>query len=217
MDSSYGYWRPDGTFILLITIPELKKLKGKKIRTTLPNIAGTVTAKVGAYNDSTNRVQLLNIKSDRTGTNYGDLSYLPEEISGLQVLDGAEGGTSPGTQDCTVTGGKGAHIHSGTATVYDGVTVDYTVHECEIEAKPKILGIPTGGNFKLTRSKNRLDATWPEAGGLTRYVFSIWVQNKALWAEVEHQHRVYNFPSGWKWKRTGGGKTKIGSWAKLKI
>ncbi|MBX9987156.1 hypothetical protein [Priestia aryabhattai] len=91
------YWRQHQHHLL--TVPEVSHLAGKRIRTTLPNITGSVTATVGRYNSSTNRVQLINIISDRTGVNYGDLSYLPEEISGLQVL--GESTTQP---DPTQTG-----------------------------------------------------------------------------------------------------------------
>lgn len=80
----------------LLTVPEIKELEGAKIRTTLPNIPGTVTAIVGKYNANTNRVQLLNIISDRTGIKYRNLTYLPDEISGLEILSRPRPG--PGTR-----------------------------------------------------------------------------------------------------------------------
>lgn len=55
----------------LMPISDIKNLKGKKIRTTVPNILGTITAIVGTYDTQTNRVELKNIISDRTGVNYG--------------------------------------------------------------------------------------------------------------------------------------------------
>ena len=77
----------------IIPVNEIQQMQGKRIRTTVPNIAGTITATVGTYNASTNRVELINIISDRTGVSYGNLSYLPEELSGLQVIgDGPQEG-----------------------------------------------------------------------------------------------------------------------------
>ncbi len=78
---------------MLVTPDELTKLQGKKIRTTVPNL-GSITATVGPYNSSTNRVELQNIVSVQDGVNHGNLSYLPSDLGGLEILD--DGRTSPG-------------------------------------------------------------------------------------------------------------------------
>lgn len=197
----------------LLTLPEIQSLKGKKIRITVPNIPGTITAEVGEYNSTTNRVELKNIVSDRTGINYGNLTYLPEELSGLKVLDGQDtssGETGQGSGDCTVTGGKGKFIDSGGGS--KGVlSVTYTIHECEIEITPKVVGIVTE-RYILNRRNNRIEVKWPTSP-VTRYVFRAWIENKSLWVEIELQHRTLTG----KWRRTGGGKTKLGSWNSLKF
>ncbi len=213
----------DRSMQFLVLPTELKNLAGKKIRTTVPNIAGTVTATVGAYNETTNRVQLINIVSERTGVNYGNLTYLPEEISGLEVLGG--GTTTPGTGagtavepdaeigDCSVTGGKGKQLDSGQVSLIDILTIDYTVYECEIEARPRIVGIQTGDKYVITRQNNRVGATWPGGIPFTRYTFAVWVQNKELWAEIQFQRKDYHG----EWKKVTGERGKLGSWASLKI
>jgi len=122
---------------------------------------------------------------------------------------------------CTENGGKGRYLDSGNAGV--GIlSVDYTIHECQIALNPKIVGVKTGGNYVLSRGHNRLTATWPgmTGSGLDRYLFTAWVENKTLWVEYEYQHKSYSgFPlhPHSKWVKVGGAKTKLGSWANLKF
>lgn len=70
----------------LIPVTEIPSLKGKQIRTTIQNL-GTVTACVGDYDASRNRVELSNITSVSTGVNHGDLDFLPEELVGYKVIN----------------------------------------------------------------------------------------------------------------------------------
>ncbi|MEC1546388.1 hypothetical protein [Bacillus halotolerans] len=196
------------------TIPELQKLEGKKIRTTVPNIIGTVTAIVGPYNSANNRVLLKNIISDRTGTPYGNLSYLPEELGGLDDLSGSSGttpGTTPGTQDCTVTGGKGKQLDAGTASL-SVASISYTIYECQIEIVTKIVGIAQQ-RHTITRTNKSINATL-STSPITRVLYRAWIEGKTLWVEIEQQHKN---PITGKWLKTGGAKTKLGSWSSLKI
>ena len=196
------YWIPQERQYIL-TVPEVQQLKGKKIRTTVPNIAGTITATVGEYNATTNRVTLIGIRSDRTGIDYGTLSYLPEELAGLQEITG-QGPTQPQPQGCT--GGTGKLIDQGSQTVF-GINVNYVIYECEIHI--------TGGGqrYVLSRTQNSVGITFP-LNPLQRIKGSIYVQNKTLWIEAEQQHKN---PLTGKWLKTFGGKTKLGSWASLKF
>lgn len=75
----------------LIQVPRLQQLQGAVIRTTIGTLGG-VTATVGRYNPVSNRIQLINITSERTGVNFGTLSFLPEELIGLQILVPPPGG-----------------------------------------------------------------------------------------------------------------------------
>lgn len=202
----YGYTTREPQVPYLIPVDDIKTLKGKQIRTTVPNITGTITATVGSYNAQTNRVQLINIRSDRTGISYGNLSYLPEELSGLEVLSVPGSETDhhpPGSEDCTVTGGKGKYIDSGTAQV-SGVPFKWAVYECQIEV----------ANYVLNRTNTRVSFEMPGSVALTRFRYSIYVQNKTLWIEVESQ---YKNPLTGRWHKTHGAKTKVGSWASLKF
>lgn len=205
---------------LQYTLPpnEVIKLKGKRIRTTLPNIAGTVTATVGDYDSSSNRVQLLNIISDRTGINYGNLNYMPDEISGLEVLDGSQPDRQPEREgDCSVIGGKGKRLDSGTVGLRV-LDLEYIIYECAIEVKPKIAGINTGGTYTLSATNKGVNATWPIIPEVSRYVFSVYVENSTLWVELEMQHRtLQGFPPRAVWRKTWGAKTKVGSWVGLKF
>ncbi|GIM30365.1 hypothetical protein CPJCM30710_30310 [Clostridium polyendosporum] len=195
------------------TPDEIQQLQGKKIRTTLPNIVGTVTATFGQYNANTNGVQFKNIISDRTGVNYGNLNYLLEEIGGLEELSAgpeAQDCSFQGIQDCTITGEKGKYIDLGEARV--GVaSIKYIIHECEIEITPTVNGIMTE-KYIINRRNNKIKVKWPTSF-ITRYVFTAWIQNKALWVKIEMQHKILTG----QWRRTGGTKTKLGSWASLKI
>lgn len=199
------YWIPQRQYLL--TIPEIQQLKGRKIRTTVPNIAGTITATVGEYNSTTNRVTLIGIKSDRTGIDYGNLAYLPEEIAGYQEISGQETTpTTPETQPQGCTGGTGALIDQGSENVF-GITINWIAYECEIR-------ISAGGQrYVLNRTNNRVGVTFP-LNPLQRIKGGIYVQNKTLWIEVEQQHKN---PLTGKWLKTVGGKTKLGSWASLKF
>jgi hypothetical protein len=139
--------------------------------------------------------------------------YLASEISGLQVISDQEE-TTGGSQDCTVIGGKGRHIDSGKESInIAGINfgVEYTVHECEIELITKVAGVPTQ-RYIINRRNNRIEVKWTTSP-VTRYVFRAWVQNKELWVELEAQHRILTG----QWRRTGGGRTKLGSWSSLKI
>lgn len=195
--------------VYLITKPEVERLKGKRIRTTLPNITGTVTATVGEYNSQTNRVMLLNIVSDRNGVSYGNLAYLLDEVGGLQEIEGVgpdgPDGPPPG-QDCTKTGGPGKRIDAGTVT-YAGVPIGYTINECEVVVN--VFGI----RYVLTRGHNSAGVNYP-INPLNRYRGSIYIQNKTLWVELELQTKN---PLTGSWHKTVGGKTKLGSWQSLKF
>lgn len=70
----------------LIPPSELAQLKGKQIQTTIP-ILGTVTACVGNYDTSRNRVELSSITNINTGVNHGAMDYLPEELVGYKVIN----------------------------------------------------------------------------------------------------------------------------------
>lgn len=196
----------------LIPVNDLQNLKGKKIRTTVPNIPGTIIATVGSYNPQTNRVQLINIRSERTGISYGNLSYLPEELSGLEELSGPGSTTgpdssTPGSQDCSVTGGKGKYIDSGSQTI-EGYPIKWSVYECQLEIK---VG---RDSYILNRQNNGISFEIPSNIPLNRGKGSIFVQNKTLWIDIEYQ---YQNPFTKKWRRIGGFKTKLGSWAGLKF
>ncbi|MED3977275.1 hypothetical protein P4639_28495 [Priestia megaterium] len=120
---------------------------------------------------------------------------------------------------CMANGGKGGYLDSGNAGV-GIISVDYTIHECQIALNPKIAGIKTGGNYVLSRERNRLTTTWPgiTGSGLDRYLFTAWVENKTLWVEYEYQRRSYSgIPPHSSWVKVGGVKTKLGSWANLKF
>ncbi|RHW38330.1 hypothetical protein D1B33_05440 [Lysinibacillus yapensis] len=69
----------------LVPPSELAQLAGKQIQTTVP-ILGTVTACVGNYDASRNRVSLSNITNVQTGVNHGAMDYLPEELVGYRVI-----------------------------------------------------------------------------------------------------------------------------------
>ncbi|MDD1505231.1 hypothetical protein PVA17_21145 [Lysinibacillus sp. CNPSo 3705] len=92
-----------------IPVPELPSLKGKQIRTTIQNL-GTVTACVGDYDASRNRVELSNITSVSNGVNHGDMDFLPEELVGYKVINqtcpGPGTGAGTGTTDTRGDAGK---------------------------------------------------------------------------------------------------------------
>ena len=201
----YKFYRPT----YAITVPEIKDLKGKRIRTTLPNIVGTVTATVGEYNSSTNRVELRNIVSDRTGVKYGNLSYLPEEVAGLQVLP-KDQEPDHGPKDCTITGGKGRYIDSGEKSI-SNTSIKYTIHQCEIEIIVKVPGVAPK-KYVINSNNRRIRVILPTSP-VTRVRFLAWIDNKELWVEIVEQRRV-RFG---RWQRIGRTRIKLGTWPGIKI
>ncbi|PGM02550.1 hypothetical protein CN938_30915 [Bacillus thuringiensis] len=138
------------------------------------------------------------------------MDYLPEELSGLKVLSGpstgTEGDSTTGTQDCAVTGGKGNHIDSGSTNI-QGVPVSWTVYECQAEVK-----VAGQRSVILNRTSTSVSGT-VNLSYVARVNFIVYVQNKTLWINIEHQHK--NLVG--KWLKTFGVKTKLGSWASLKF
>ncbi|MED1512732.1 hypothetical protein [Bacillus proteolyticus] len=128
----------------------------------------------------------------------------------MQVLSdsstGTGDGSTTGTQDCAVTGGKGNYIDSG-STNMQGVPVNWIVHECQIEVK-----VAGQRSVILTRTSTSVSGTI-NLSYVARVNFIVYVQNKTLWINVEHQHK--NLVG--KWLKTFGVKTKLGSWASLKF
>ncbi|ADL50412.1 hypothetical protein [Clostridium cellulovorans] len=201
----YRLYRP--TYAL--TLPEVNRLKGRRIRTTVPNIVGTITATVGEYNPNTNRVELKNIISDRTGVSYGNLSYLLDEIAGLQVLP-KDNGTPGGSKDCQITGGKGKYITSGETSI-GNVSVKYTIHECMIEIIPRVDGLPPR-RLIINRNNTRVQTMF-RTSPRNRIKFTAWIQNNTVWVEIEYQRRT-RFG---RWQRINEVRTKLGTWQDLKI
>lgn len=71
----------------LIPPSELIQLKGKQIQTTIP-LLGTITACVGDYDATTNRVKLSNITKVSNGEKIGGtMGYLPEELVGYEIIN----------------------------------------------------------------------------------------------------------------------------------
>lgn len=138
----------------------------------------------------------------------------PHEIIGLQEVGGEK---LEARQNCLETGGKGKRLDSGRVGIRV-LDLEYITYECAIEVKPKIAGINTGGTYTLSATKRGASAIWPIVPEASRYVFSVYVQNKTLWVELEMQHRTLKgFPPKFVWRKTWGAKTKIGSWKGLKF
>ncbi|OAH53919.1 hypothetical protein AWH48_11670 [Domibacillus aminovorans] len=208
-----------------LTVPQVQRLKGSRIRTTLPSIPGTSTATVGDYNADLNEVQLLNIISEQTGIRHGNLRYTPSDLGGYEVISSPPGRGQgdptvppPTRGDCAVTGGPGKELIRPGEVSIGIVRVTYKIHECEIRTRPHAFGI-AGQEGIITRSNRSVSTTVSGGNPALRVTFTAYVEGKSLWVEVQPQTRTINFPSGWgKWKNQGNpAKTKIGSWASLKI
>ncbi|PFC04504.1 hypothetical protein [Bacillus thuringiensis] len=122
----------------------------------------------------------------------------------------------PGSQDCSVTGGKGKKLDSDKIGIGNILELEYIIYECAIEVKPGIAGINTGGTYTLSATQKGVRAIWPIVPEVSRYVFSVYVENKTLWVELEMQHRTLQGLQ-FVWRKTWGTKTKVGSWANLKF
>ncbi|OIJ17046.1 hypothetical protein BKP37_00460 [Anaerobacillus alkalilacustris] len=121
--------------------------------------------------------------------------------------------------DCSVTGGKGKKLDSGTVGIRDVLDLEYLIYECAIEVKPLIANINTGGTYSLSATNRGATAIWPIIPEASRYVFSVYVENKTLWVELEMQHRTLQggLPPKFVWRKTWGAKTRVGSWSGLKF
>lgn len=137
-------------------------MKGKRIRTTLPNIEGTVTATVGEYNDNEGRVQLIYILSDRLGTKYGNLKYLPIEIAGLEEIGSTTGSGDTTTQDDTAPADcsfnySGKFIKEGRYSFgFEDIYIKYEIYECQIVVT-SYFGPIEGRRDVIKRSQNGLE------------------------------------------------------------
>ncbi|HDR7598208.1 TPA: hypothetical protein QCX65_001505 [Bacillus mycoides] len=136
-----------------------------------------------------------------------------------KITDHGNDTDGPSSQDCSVTGGKGKKLDSGKIGIGNVLDLEYIIYECAIEVKPGIAGINTGGTYTLSATQKGVSAIWPIVPEASRYVFSVYVENKTLWVDLEMQHRTLQggIPPKFVWRKTWGAKTEVGSWASLKF
>lgn len=154
------------------------------------------------------------------GTIYGMRNFIAtaDDFTLPFSLNNPSGTDSTSSQNCSITGGKGNKIESNKIGINNILDLEYIIYECAIEVKPRIANINTGGTYTLSATQKGINLIWPIIPEVSRYVFSVYVENKTLWVELEMQHRtVHGFPPEFVWRKTWGTKTKIGSWASLKF
>jgi len=114
----------------LIPPSELIQLKGKQIQTTIP-LLGTITACVGDYDATTNRVKLSNITKVSNGEKIGGtMGYLPEELVGYEIIN----------ETCPGSTSRSIFILNESTTTEDQKTIHKTIKGKE--GKERLPGVP---------------------------------------------------------------------------